>query len=402
MDLAFTEKDLAFRDEVRAFIDEAFDEQMRANSRRSRHGYLPKEDHVRWQKRLYEKGWMAPNWPVEYGGTGWDHTQRFIFETEMAAAGAPHVIPFGPRMVAPVIMKYGSEAQKKQFLPAILKSDIIFCQGYSEPGSGSDLASLAMRAEDKGDHYLCNGSKIWTSVAQYADWIFCLVRTSKEAKRQEGISFLLIDMKTPGITVEPIITLDLPERGFQEVNQVFFDDVKVPKENRIGEEGKGWTYAKYLLEFERGNPYAGGLKRGLRQIKAIASAERADGGTPLIEDQNFRRRIAELEIEIEALEMTELRILSRLAGGQNMGPESSQMKLRGSQLQQDVTELMLDAIGLHANPFPPMRFGQNEELVVPEYADGVAPRYANMRKTSIYAGSNEIQHNILAKLVLGL
>ena len=381
---------------------EAFDKEMREHSRRSRHGYLPKDDHVRWQKRLYEKGWMVPNWPEEHGGPGWDPTQRFIYETEMAAAGAPHVIPFGPRMVAPVIMKFGSEDQKKQFLPAILKSEIIFCQGYSEPGSGSDLASLQMKAEDKGDHYLCNGSKIWTSVAQYADWIFCLVRTSKEAKRQDGISFLLIDMKTPGIQVEPIITVDLPEKGFQEVNQVFFTDVKVPKENRIGEEGKGWTYAKYLLEFERGNPYAGGLKRGLRKIKAIAEAERADGSGALIEDETFRRRISQLEIQIEALEMTELRILSKLAGGQNMGPESSQMKLRGSELQQAVTELMLDAVGVQANPFPPMHFGSNEEPIGPDYADGVAARYANMRKTSIYAGSNEVQHNILAKLVLGL
>ncbi|MEQ8502026.1 MAG: acyl-CoA dehydrogenase family protein [Sneathiellaceae bacterium] len=402
MDLAFTEKDIAFRDEVRAFIDEAFDKEMREHSRRSSNGYLPKDDHVRWQKRLNEKGWMVPNWPQEHGGPGWDPTQRFIYETEMASAGAPHVLPFGPRMVAPVIMKFGSPEQKNRFLPAILNSEIIFCQGYSEPGSGSDLASLQMKAEDKGDHYLCNGSKIWTSVAQYADWIFCLVRTSKEAKRQDGISFLLIDMKTPGIQIDPIVTVDLPEKGFQEVNQVFFTDVKVPKENRIGEEGKGWTYAKYLLEFERGNAYAGGLKRGLRKLKTIAKAERSDGATPLIEDETFRQRIAKLEIEIEALEMTELRILSKLAGGQNMGPESSQMKLRGSELQQAVTELVLDAVGLQSVPFPPMHFGSNEEPVGPAHAEGVAARYANMRKTSIYAGSNEVQHNILAKLVLGL
>ena len=282
----------------------------------------------------------------------------------------------------------------------MLSGEDWWCQGYSEPGSGSDLASLQMKAEDKGDHFLCNGSKIWTTLAQYADWIFCLVRTNNEGKRQEGISFLLIDMKTPGITVDPIQTLDQPVKGAQEINQVFFDDVVVPKENLVGEMNKGWTYAKYLLEFERGNAYAGRLKRGAQKIRTIAKSE-VEGGEPIINNPEFKAKLAKLEIAIQALEMTELRILSKLTSGQNMGPESSLMKCRGTDLYQEVVELALEAVGTYGAPFIPLNHGQNDG-VGPDYANGAAPRYFNARKVSIYGGSNEIQRNIMAKLILGL
>src|SRR5690606_32863015 len=273
MNHSFTEQDIAFRDEVRQVIAAELDDDLKKKMAENRNNYLPKADHVRWQDALAKKGWLTPNWPVEYGGPGWSTTQKYIFETEMAKANAPSIMPFGVSMVAPVIMKFGTDEQKQRFLPDIRENKVWWCQGYSEPGSGSDLASLQMKAEDKGDHFLCNGSKIWTTLAQYADWIFCLVRTSTSGKPQEGISFLLIDMKSDGISVDPIPTLDLPIKGAQEVNQVFFNDVKVPKENLIGEMNKGWTCAKYLLEFERGNAYAGRLKRGIEKVRAIAAKE---------------------------------------------------------------------------------------------------------------------------------
>lgn len=400
MDLSFTPKDNAFREEVVDFIAANLTDDLKQKMAENRNSYLLKEDHVRWQKALNAKGWMVPDWPTEFGGPGWTTTQKYIFDTEMANHNAPGVMPFGARMCAPVIMKFGNEAQKKKFLPRMLSNEDWWCQGYSEPGSGSDLASLQMKAEDKGDHFLCNGSKIWTTLAQYADWIFCLVRTSSEGKRQEGISFLLIDMKTPGITVDPIQTVDQPVKGAQEVNQVFFDDVIVPKENLVGEINKGWTYAKYLLEFERGNAYAGRLKRGAQKVKTIASTEQANG-EPVIKDPAFKAKLAKLEIEIQALEMTELRILSKLTSGQNMGPESSLMKCRGTDLYQDVVELALEAVGTYGAPFIPLIHGQNDG-VGPDYANGAAPRYFNARKVSIYGGSNEIQRNIMAKLILGL
>jgi len=401
MDLSFTAKDTAFREEVIAFINANLDVDLKQKMAENRNSYLPKEDHVRWQNALTKKGWLVPDWPTEFGGPGWTTTQKYIFETEMANHNAPGIIPFGTKMCAPVIMKFGSDEQKKRFLPRMLSNEDWWCQGYSEPGSGSDLASLQMKAEDKGDHFICNGSKIWTTLAQYADWIFCLVRTSNEGKRQEGISFLLIDMKTPGITVDPIQTLDQPIKGAQEVNQVFFDDVIVPKENLIGEMNKGWTYAKYLLEFERGNAYAGRLKRGAEKIRAIATKE-MDGGAPVIQDMSFKAKLAKLEVSIQALEMTELRILSKLSAGQNMGPQSSLMKCRGTDLYQDVVELALEAVGSYSQPFISLRPGHNEERVGADYANGVAPRYFNARKVSIYGGSNEIQRNIMAKLILGL
>lgn len=401
MDLSFTADDKQFRQEVKSFLDETIDSDLRQKMAANRNNYLPKEDHVRWQKALSAKGWIAPDWPVEYGGPGWTTTQKYIFETEMAQANAPGVMPFGIKMCAPVIMKFGSDAQKKKFLPRMLSNEDWWCQGYSEPGSGSDLASLQMKAEDKGDHFLCNGSKIWTTLAQYADWIFCLVRTSNEGKRQQGISFLLIDMKTPGITVDPIQTLDLPAKGAQEVNQVFFDDVKVPKENLVGDVNMGWTYAKYLLEFERGAAYAGRLKRGLGKIRHIAGSEQ-ENGAGIIDSQTFATKLANLEIAVQALEMTELRVLSKLSSGQNMGPESSLLKCRGTDLYQDVVDLALEATGTYAQAFTPELAGQNEEYIGQDYSSGVAPRYFNARKVSIYGGSNEIQRNIMAKLILGL
>lgn len=402
MDLSFSKEDEAFRADVRRFIDENLTDDLRSKLARTKNGYLDKEDHIKWQKALYERGWMAPNWPEEHGGPGFTATQKYIFDVEMSRAHVPHTIPFGPTMVAPVIMAFGTEEQKKKYLPDILATNVLWCQGYSEPGSGSDLASLQTRADNKGDHYLVNGSKIWTSVAQYADWIFCLVRTSKEDKPQKGISFLLIDMKTPGISVEPIICLDGSPAPHQEVNQVFFEDVKVPIENRIGEEGKGWTYAKYLLEFERGNAYSPGLYHSLEQIRKIAAEQIVDG-SPLLEQPDFAAKVADLETQIQAMEFTELRIFSALSAGKNVGPESSLLKCRGTELQQRCTELSLEATGLYTNPYvEDTLVPTNEPDIGPAYAKTVAPYYFSVRKTSIFAGSNEIQRNIMAKAVLGL
>ncbi len=401
MDLSFTPEDEAFRQEVKDFIAEAYDDEMRDAVSKSHNNYLPKHLQVRWQKRLFERGWVAPNWPKEHGGAMFTPTQKYLYDLEMSAAGAPGIVPFGLKMCAPVIMKFGTEEQKQRFLPDILETNVWWCQGYSEPGAGSDLASLQTKAEDKGDHYLVNGQKIWTSAAQHADWIFCLVRTSKEEKRQMGISFLLIEMDSPGISVEPIITIDMPGENAQEVNSVFFEDVKVPKENLIGNEGEGWTCAKYLLEFERGNPYSSGLYQGLKKVRKMAQAQGPDGAR-LIDDDAFKAKLASAESQVAALEMTELRILSQLSTGQNMGPESSLMKCRGTELQQVVSELALEAAGVYAQPFQPVAWGRNEEPIGPDGVGAAAPRYFNYRKVSIYAGSNEVQRNIMAKLILGL
>lgn len=405
MDLAFSKEDLAFREEVRQFIAEHFDEDMRYQLANSKNNYMDKAAHVRWQRALYAKGWAAANWPVEHGGTGWTPAQKYLYELEIAAAGAPSVTAFGMKMVAPVIMKFGNEAQKKQHLPKILASEVWWCQGYSEPGSGSDLASLQMKAEDKGDHYLLNGSKIWTTMAQHADWMFNLVRTDNTGKPQEGISFILVDMKTPGITVRPLPTLDGPPDGKQEVNQVFYEDVKVPKENLIGKAGEGWTYAKYLLQFERGgSAYAPGLRRALNKTRKIAEQEHSDTGQRLMGDPDFARRVADIDIQISAMEFVELRIFSALSSGQPVGSESSMLKCRGTELQQDVAALTLDAIGYYAQPFvrDTQTRGNAEVRPGPSYAATIAPYYFSIRKASIYAGSNEIQRNIMAKAVLGL
>ncbi len=402
MDLSFSKEDNAFREEVRAFIAEAFTDDLRRKMSLTKNGYLDKEDHILWQKRLHEKGWAATHWPEEHGGPGFTPSQHFIYDSEMSAAGVPLVVPFGIRMVAPVIMKFGSEEQKKKYLPDILATNVWWCQGYSEPGSGSDLASLQMKAEDEGDHYLCNGSKIWTTQAQHADMIFCLVRTKKMEKRQDGISFLLIDMHSPGVKVEPLVTLDGPAEGKQEINQVFFEDVKVPKENLIGEENKGWTYAKYLLEFERGNAYGPGLYRSLGKVKKIAANTKINGET-LAEQPHFKAKVNDIETQIRAMEFTELRIFSAMSNGQNPGPESSMLKCRGTELQQAISELALEGIGYYGMPFVEDTFAlKNEEVVGPDYAPVTAPYYFSLRKASIYAGSNEIQRNIMAKAVLGL
>jgi alkylation response protein AidB-like acyl-CoA dehydrogenase len=407
MDLDFSPEDLAFREEVRAFIAEAYDDDMRARMAQSKNGYLDKESQVRWLKRLHEKGWIAPDWPVEYGGTGWSLGKKYVFDMEMALAGAPSTSNMGLKMCAPVVMAFGTDEQKQQHLPKILSTDVWWCQGYSEPGSGSDLASLALKAERDGDHYVLNGSKTWTTLAQWADWMFCLVRTSNEDIRQRGISFLLIDMKTPGITIRPIPTLDGPPEGDQEVNETFFDNVRVPVANRIGKEGEGWTYAKYLLQFERGNAYAPGLQNQLRKVRKIASLERSDRGGAMMSDPDFRKKLAEVEIKVEALNATELRIFAGRANGEAMGAVSSMLKLEGSQMQQAITELALEAAGVYAQPFVQdtwahLRGETNVFRAGPDYAATVAPQYFNYRKTSIYAGSNEIQHNIMAKMVLGL
>lgn len=407
MDLEFSKEDLAFRDEVRAFIAEAFDDDMRARSAQSKNAHIDKAGQVRWLKRLNDKGWIAPDWPKEYGGTGWSHAQKYIFDMEMALAGAPSTSNMGLKMCAPVVMAFGTPEQKAQHLPKILSTDVWWCQGYSEPGSGSDLASLSMKAERDGDYYVLNGSKIWTTYAQWADWMFCLVRTSNEEIRQKGISFLLLEMNTPGITIVPLPTLDGPPEGDQEINQVFFENVRVPVANRIGEEGQGWTYAKYLLQFERGNPYAAGLTNQLNKVRKIASLEPSDGGGRMIDDPDFRKKLSEMQIKVDVLNATELRMFSARTSGEAMGAASSMLKLEGSQAQQAVTELALEAAGIYAQPFvrdtwAEIRGERNEPRAGPDYAATIAPTYFNYRKTSIYAGSNEIQHNIMAKMVLGL
>ncbi|WP_370172079.1 MULTISPECIES: acyl-CoA dehydrogenase family protein [Hyphomonas] len=407
MDLSFTKEDLEFQKEVRDWIAEAYTPELRAKMAMSKNGYLDKDGQVEWQKRLYEKGWVAPNWPEKYGGPGLSPSERYILNMELSAAGTPTVSPMGISMVAPVLMEFGSDEQKDKYLPPILRSDVWWCQGYSEPGAGSDLASLQMSAVRDGDDYVLNGSKIWTTHAQWADMIFCLVRTSKEGKPQEGISFIVFPMTLPGITVSALPTLDGPLEGQQEINQVFFENVRVPvAEALVGEENKGWTYAKYLLQFERGNAYAPGLRNMLRKARKIASLEQSEGEA-LIRDRDFSRKLANMEIKIDSLDATEQRIFSALSAGQAVGPESSMLKCEGSDTQQAITELILEATGAYAAPFVQDSFavardGANADLPMPQYAVPVAPSYFNYRKTSIYAGSNEIQRNIMAKMVLGL
>ena len=397
MELILSLEEEKFRDEVREFVSKEVSEEI---SRKTMTGFrLNKEDHESWQRKLHAKGWMAPGWPAEYGGTGWTPMKKHIFEEECAAAGAPPVIAFGVTMVAPVIMAFGNQEQKDYYLPRILRSDDWWCQGYSEPGSGSDLASLRTKAVLKGDHYIVNGQKTWTTMAQHANLMFCLVRTSDEGKRQEGISFLLIDMEQPGVTVQPIKTID----GSVEINNVFLEDVKVPLANRVGEENKGWTYAKYLLGHERTSIAAvGRSKAQLKRLKTIASVEEQDG-KPLINDPTFKEKIADIEISLLALESLVLRVLSDESAGKGPGPEASFLKIRGTEVQQGITELLIEAIGNYAHPFVPesMETGWNENPVGPEYAASIAPHYFNWRKASIYGGSNEIQKNIIAKAVLG-
>ncbi|MGB6084988.1 acyl-CoA dehydrogenase family protein [Parvibaculum sp.] len=395
MDMSFSPDELAFRDEVREFIANNYPQELKG----ARRGEMTKDEILAWHRILYKKGWVAPHWPKEYGGTGWSITQRYIWNEENARAETTPLLPFGLAMVGPVIYTFGNEEQKKRFLPRILSGDDWWCQGYSEPGSGSDLASLRTRAVREGDYYIVNGSKTWTTLAQHADWMFCLVRTDPDAKQQEGISFLLIDMKTPGITVRPIITMD----GSHEVNEVFLEDVKVPAENLIGEENKGWTYAKFLLGNERsGIAGVARSKKAIERLKKLAGAELVDG-TPLIKTDEFARKVAEVEIELSALEVTELRTLAAESKGRGPGPEASILKIKGTEIQQRITELALEAVGNYAFvEAPRLNVTGNEFVPGPEGSQGVAQDYFNMRKTSIYGGSNEIQHNIIAKMVLGL
>ena len=395
MNLDFTPEERAFREEVRAFIAEHYPAQLR-DKRRSE---LDREEFLAWHKIVGKKGWSAPAWPVEYGGTGWTPTQRYIWQEENALAETTILLPFGLQMVGPVIYTFGNIEQKQRFLPGILSGDDWWCQGYSEPGAGSDLASLKTRAARDGDHYVVNGQKTWTTLAQHADWGFFLVRTDPEAKKpQEGISFLLIDMKSPGVTVRPIISID----GGHEVNDVFLDNVRVPIENRVGEENQGWTYAKFLLAHERaGIAGVARSKKGLSRLKELARAEVADDGRPLIEDGDFERRVAQLEIDLMALEFTELRVLANEQAGKGPGAESSLLKIKGTEIQQRLTELALEAVGAYAAP-DQRDFAGNEFNIGTDVAATVTPTYLNMRKTSIYGGSNEIQRNIIAKMVLGL
>ena len=376
MDLNYSSEELAFRDEVRAWLAANLPQDLK--NKVESYAHLSKDDLLRWHRILAKKGWVAPGWPKEWGGTGWNVVQRYLFEEELGYAGGPPLIPFGLAMCAPVLLAFGTEAQKKRFLPRIYQGEDFWCQGYSEPGSGSDLASLKTKALRKSDHYVVNGQKTWTTLAHYADWIFCLVRTDPSSeKRQEGISFLLIDMKTPGITVRPLLLMD----GAHEVNEVFFDDVEVPLENRLHDEGKGWTVAKYLLGHERmSTGRIGESKRQLATLKKLAGAR--------MHDVRWRDRLSRLEVELMALEITNLRFLDRMRRtAQPPGADVSMLKIKGTEIQQGITELMMQASDPAASD--PM-------------SDAIARRYLSMRKTTIYAGSNEIQRNIIAKMTLGL
>jgi pimeloyl-CoA dehydrogenase large subunit len=398
MDLNFTDEDLAFREEARRFFRTEVPETIRAKVAEGEG--LTRDDMILSQRILNQHGWATPNWPVEWGGKDWSPVQVYMYQDEMQLANVPAPIPFNVSMVGPVIARFASEPLKQRFLPATANADIFWCQGFSEPGSGSDLASLRTRAERKGDKYLVNGQKIWTTLAQYADWIFCLVRTDTAAKQQEGISFLLIDMKSPGITVRPIVTID----GGREVNEVFFDNVEVPAENLVGQENKGWDYAKFLLGNERtGIARVGMSKAKVARIKELAAIEQS-GGRPLIEDAKFREKLAAVEIELKALEMTQLRVVSdeRKLDRGRQNPASSILKLKGSVIQQQLTELVMEVVGPYAMPYQREFDGRNEPAIGPEYATEAAPMYFNYRKVSIYGGSNEIQRNIIAKAILGL
>ena len=393
MDLSYSTEETAFRNGVRAWLSSNLPADIRAKVV----GYqsLSKDDILRWHKILAAKGWAVPHWPVEWGGTGWDITQRYIYDEEFGLAGAPGLPPFGPAMCASVLHRFGTPEQKERFLPRIREGDDFWVQGYSEPGAGSDLAALKPRAERQGDHYLVNGQKTWTTLGHYGDWIFCLVRTDASAeKRQEGISFLLMDMSTPGITVRPLILMD----GGHEVNEIFFDDVKVPLENLVYQENKGWTVAKYLLGHERmGSGNVGGSKRELAALKVLAAKE-LKNGKPLLDDPRFRDRLSRAEIELEALEITSMRFLDKMRrSGQPPGADVSMLKIRGTEVQQHITELMMQAVGPMAQPFKAVDSGS-----IDFYTSRLSPRYFNYRKASIYAGSNEIQRNIIAKMSLGL
>jgi len=399
MDLSFTPEELAFRDEARRFFRTEIPEAIRKKIAEGRH--TTKDDLITVQRIMNARGWAVPHWPREWGGQGWSPVQLYFYQDEMQQASVPAPLPFNVNMLGPVIAQFGSEAQKREFLPKLANLDIWFCQGFSEPGAGSDLASLRTSAKRENGHYVVNGQKTWTTLAQYSDWIFCLVRTDPAAKKQEGISMLLIDMKTPGVTVRPIQTFD----GGREVNEVFLDDVKVPLENLVGEENKGWDYAKFLLGNERtGIARVGTSKERIRRIKQLAALERV-GDRPMIENPRFREKLAAVEVELKALEMTQLRVVAneRQRARGKPDPASSILKIKGSEIQQATTELLMDVVGPYAMPYQPeQEEGWNEPPIGPEFAPTAAPTYFNWRKISIYGGSNEIQRNIIAKAILGL
>jgi alkylation response protein AidB-like acyl-CoA dehydrogenase len=392
MDLNFTAEELEFRNGIRQWVAENLPKDISQKVHNALR--LSRDDMQRWARILGKKGWLGHGWPKEFGGPGWNAVQKHLFEEECALAGAPRVVPFGPVMVAPVIMAFGTPEQQKRFLPGIASGEVWWSQGYSEPGSGSDLASVKCRAERQGDKYIVNGQKTWTTLGQYGEWIFCLVRTSTEGKPQTGISFLLVDMKSPGVTVRPIVLLD----GEPEVNEVFFDNVEVPAENLVGEENKGWTYAKHLLSHERTNiADVNRAKRELERLKRIAKAE------GVYEDQRFRDQIALLEVDIVALEMMVLRVLSAEKSGKNSLDVAGLLKIRGSEIQQRYTELMMMAAGPYSLPFlqEAMEAGWQGDQVGAAHCAPLASSYFNMRKTTIYGGSNEVQRNIVAQTVLG-
>ena len=398
MDLQFTTEELSFRDEVRGFLKDKLPEDL---SHKVKNGLqLTKQDMERWHAILNERGWLANHWPEQHGGPGWSAVQKFIFEHECALAGTPRIVPFGLSMLGPVLIKYGNEAQKAHWLPRILNGADWWCQGYSEPGSGSDLASVKTSAVRDGDHYIVNGQKTWTTLGQHANMIFCLVRTNREAKAQQGISFLLVDMNSPGVEVRPIITLD----GEHEVNEVFFTDVKVPVENLVGEENKGWTYAKYLLTYERTNIAGVGFSvAGLEKLKAVAG-RMLRNGKPLTQDPLFAARLAKVEIDLENMKTTNLRVIAAVAGGGVPGAESSMLKIRGTEIRQEILSLVRRAMGPYAAPFieEALQAGYDQPAIGDAAAATAAAAYFNYRKLSIFGGSNEIQKNIISKMILGL
>ncbi|ADG16050.1 acyl-CoA dehydrogenase domain protein [Paraburkholderia atlantica] len=402
MDLNFTPEEEAFRASVLAFLRDKLPRRLADKVHGGRR--LTRNDMAEWHAILNAQGWLANHWPEEYGGPGWNPVQKFIFENECALAGAPRVVPFGVNMLGPVLIRYGSEAQKRHWLPRILDGSDWWCQGYSEPGAGSDLASVrttAVRGTDaQGEHYIVNGQKTWTTLAHYANMIFCLVRTATDVRKQEGISFLLIDMNTPGVEVRPIITLD----GEHEVNEVFFTDVRVPADNLVGEENKGWTYAKYLLTYERTNIAGVGFSvAAFNRLRKIAAQQRRNG-RPLAEDPAFAARMARVEIDLENMKTTNLRVIAAVAGGGVPGAESSMLKIRGTEIRQEISSLTRRAMGAYAQPFveDALHEGFDGVPVGPAEAASAASQYFNNRKLSIFGGSNEIQKNIISKMILGL
>lgn len=410
MQLGFISKHEAFRGTVRRFLDDAMTDDLRQAGRGMTSVYSDYETTLKWHKKLFAQGWVAPGWPVEHGGTGWDIVERYIWQSECAAYETPSLSPMGVGMCGPVLIGHGNKDQKDYFLPRILSGEDWWCQGYSEPGSGSDLASLQMKAVDDGDDFICTGTKIWTTHAQHANWIFCLVRTDGSDIPQRGITFLLIDMKSPGITVEPIIMLT----GEHIQNQIFFENVRVPKKNVVGKIGDGWTVAKYLLQFERGNAYAPTLKGHLDKITIMAKQEKGATGNALIDDADFRAKLAAAAIRITAIEFTEHRVLSELSQGGASGDASSMLKTQATEMSNHLTELGLEALNHYIAPFQPHltapggpvlaapEVTHNEHVIGPDYGPTVMPKYLNDRAGPIYAGSNEIQRNIMAKAVLGL